>query len=63
MGFRFRKVFNAGPMRTTWSGRGMGWNVGIPGFRYGIAANGRHYISVGFPGTGLYYIHYLNRKK
>jgi hypothetical protein len=63
MGWRFRKIFSQGPFRITWTGMGMGWSVGIPGFRYGVAANGRRYVSVGFPGTGLYYVHYLNRQR
>lgn len=50
-----------GPFRTTVSTRGVGWSVGIPGFRYGISPTGRRYISVGIPGTGLYGIKYLDR--
>jgi len=60
MGFRFRKVINNGPLRSTWTGKGMGWSVGLAGFRYGIASDGRHYISVRIPGSGLYYTKYLN---
>ncbi len=63
MGWRFRKIFTQGPIRSTWTGKGMGWSVGVPGFHYGISANGRHYFSVGFPGTGLYYVHYLSHKR
>jgi hypothetical protein len=48
-----------GPFRTTLSTRGVGWSVGVPGFRYGISPTGRRYISVGIPGTGLYGIQYL----
>ena len=46
-------------MRTTLSARGVGWSVGVPGFRYGISASGRRYISIGIPGTGIYGIQYL----
>lgn len=63
MGFRFRKVFSSGPLRTTWTGRGMGWSIGVPGFRFGISADGKHYLSVGIPGTGLYYTKVLNRRR
>lgn len=63
MGFRFRKVFNAGPVRANCSGRGMGYSIGFPGFRLGITADGRRYVSVGIPGTGLYYQHYFQGNK
>jgi hypothetical protein len=41
----------------------MGWSWGIPGFRYGISPNGQRYISVGIPGTGLYWIKYLGKRR
>ena len=44
MGFRFRKIFTTGPIRTTWTGRGVGWSIGIPGFRLGISADGKRYL-------------------
>jgi hypothetical protein len=37
------------------SARGIGWSWGIPGFLYGISSIGRRYISIGIPGTGLYF--------
>jgi hypothetical protein len=62
MGWRFRRVFSSGPFRWTMSKRGVGWSIGIPGLRYGISPTGSRYISFGIPGTGLYYIKYLDRK-
>jgi hypothetical protein len=59
MRWRWRKTIGMGPFRTTVCTRGVGWSVGIPGFRYGISPTGRRYISVGIPGTGLYGIQYL----
>lgn len=63
MGFRFRKIFAFGPLRSTWTGRGLGWSIGFPGLRLGIAADGRSYFSLGIPGTGLYYLRHFSRKK
>lgn len=54
MAWRFRKVFASGPLRLILSGRGVGWSSGVPGLRYGVSPNGRPYVSVGFPGLGLY---------
>jgi len=59
MGWRFRKVFSGGPFRLNLSRRGVGRSAGIPGLRYGITADGRRYVSVGFPGWGVYWIKYL----
>ncbi len=61
MGFFFRKILSSGPIRTTWTGKGVGWSIGLPGCRYGTSANGRHYLAIGFPGTGIYYRHYFKR--
>ena len=59
MGWRFRKSFNMGPIRWNLSRRGVGGSWGFPGFRVGVSADGRRYISVGIPGTGLYYQRYF----
>ena len=32
---------------------------GVPGFRVGQSADGRRYLSIGVPGTGLSYVHYF----
>lgn len=63
MSWRFRKVFGRGPFRWTLSKGGIGWSFGIPGLRYGVSPNGSRYISVGLPGTGLYWIKYLQQKR
>lgn len=56
----FRKIFNFGPFRTSVSKSGVGFSWGLPGLRFGVSANGRKYISVGIPGTGLYMIKYFD---
>lgn len=63
MSWRFRKIFQSGPFRWTWTKKGVGWSWGIPGFRYGVSPTGQHYISIGIPGTGLYFIKYLGKRK
>jgi len=55
LGWRFRKLFQFGPFRLNLSRRGIGTSIGIPGLRYGIAADGTRYISIGIPGTGIYW--------
>lgn len=62
MSWIFRKVFRAGPFRTTLSKGGVGMSWGIPGFRFGVSPSGRKYFSIGIPGTGLYFIKYLDAK-
>lgn len=59
MGLRFRKVFSGGPLRLILTRRGVGWSWGIPGLRYGVSPTGQRYVSVGFPGLGIYWIKYL----
>jgi len=59
MSWRWRKVFRNGPINTTVTTKGVGWSIGIRGLRYGISPTGRHYISVGIPGLGLYWTKYL----
>lgn len=63
VGWRFRKVFQAGPLCWTWTKKGIGISWGIPGFRYGISSSGHRYISFGIPGTGFYFIKYLDKRK
>src|SRR5262245_35320603 len=61
MGFRFRRLFRKEPFHLTLSKSGIGWSVGFPGVRYGVGGNGRRYVSIGIPGTGLYWFKYLPR--
>lgn len=63
MSWIFRKVFRSGPFRTTLSKGGVGMSWGIPGFRFGVSPSGRKYFSIGIPGTGLYFIKYLDSTK
>lgn len=59
MAWRLRKIFSTGPFRFSLSRRGVGWSWGVPGLRHGVSADGRRYVSVGFPSLGLYWIKYL----
>lgn len=62
MSWTFRKIFQLGPMRTTLSKGGVGMSWGIPGFRFGVSANGRKYITIGIPRTGLYFTKYFSNQ-
>lgn len=59
MGLRFRKSLKFGPIRTSFSQKGIGKSIVFLGFRFGISADGKKYWSFGIRGTGLYYIRYL----
>src|SRR5262249_12087259 len=61
MPWLWRKVFRFGPMRATLSNRGLGSSLGIPFLRYGIGPSGTRYVSIGIPGTGLYFTKFLGR--
>lgn len=61
MGWRLRRVFGAGPIRGSMSRRGIGWSIGVPGFRAGISATGHPYLSIGIPGLGLYWTKHFGR--
>jgi hypothetical protein len=63
MPWRFRKIFRLGPMRGWISRTGIGYSWGFPGFRVGVAADGRRYLSIGIPGTGLYFYKYFRRSQ
>lgn len=63
MSWIFRKIFRFGPFRTTLSKGGVGMSWGIPGFRVGISPTGRKYLSIGIPGTGLYFLKYLSNER
>lgn len=55
MGLIFRKSLKFGPAKMNISRSGLGTSIGIPGFRIGVSPDGRRYISIGLPGTGLYW--------
>lgn len=64
MGWRFRKIFGiGGGFSTTLSRGGVGMSWGIPGFRVGISANGRKYLTLGIPRTGIYFTKYFNQQQ
>jgi hypothetical protein len=63
MSWIFRKIFRFGPFRTTLSKGGVGMSWGIPGFRVGVSANGRKYLTLGIPGTGIYFTKYFNQQQ
>ena len=62
MSWTFRKIFSFGPMKTTLSKGGVGMSWGFSSFRIGFSANGRKYITIGIPGTGLYFTKYLTKQ-
>ncbi|UUO08457.1 DUF4236 domain-containing protein [Blastopirellula sp. J2-11] len=55
MGWSYRKSISLGPLRINFSKSGVGFSFGIPGFRGGMSASGRKYVSAGIPGTGIRY--------
>jgi hypothetical protein len=59
MPWRFRRFFGLGPFRWSLNKTGIGWSIGIPGIRYGISPAGQRHISIGIPGTGLYWVKYF----
>ena len=63
MSWRFRHVISAGALRLNISRHGAGWSIGIPGVRYGRSATGTPYISLGFPGLGLYWVKYFRHRR
>jgi len=59
MAWSFRRSINLGPLRINASKLGLGYSVGVPGFRVGKDARGRSYTSASIPGTGIYNRTYL----
>ena len=55
MGWSWRKSESVGPFRINLSTGGIGYSLGGRGFRVGVNARGRKYVSAGVPGTGLRY--------
>lgn len=56
-----QRIRLGGGLRATLSQGGVGWSWGIPGLRFGISPRGQKWVSIGFPGLGLYFIKYLGR--
>jgi len=53
-------MLGVGPFRWSLNKTGIGWSIGIPGIRYGISPTGQRHLSIGIPGTGLYWIKYFS---
>lgn len=54
MGWNLRRSINFGPVRMNLSKSGVGYSVGIRGFRVGRDSKGRKYRAVSIPSTGIY---------
>jgi hypothetical protein len=54
MGWNLRKAFNFGPLRISLSRKGVGYSVGVRGFRVGRDGKGQNYSQTSIPGTGIY---------
>ena len=55
MGFRFKKSIKAGPFMVNLSKSGIGYSVGVKGFRVTKKANGGTRTTASIPGTGISY--------
>ena len=60
MGLRFRKSINLGPLRINLSKSGVGFSLGVKGFRVGRSAKGKSSAIVSLPGTCLSYVQDLD---
>jgi hypothetical protein len=54
MGWGLRRSLKLGPLKLNFSKSGVGYSVGVRGFRVGKDAKGRSYTAASIPGTGLY---------
>ncbi len=59
MGWNLRRSLNLGPLRLNMSKSGIGYSVGVRGFRIGSGADSRKYTALSIPGTGIYRRDYL----
>ncbi|MBR2888803.1 MAG: DUF4236 domain-containing protein [Oscillospiraceae bacterium] len=62
MGLRFRKSFNIGPLRINISKSGIGFSLGVKGFRVSRSAKGKMTATASLPGTGLSYVQDLDKE-
>ncbi len=62
MGWRFKKPINFGGFRLNLSKRGVGMSWGFPMFRTGVSSDGRRYIWITVPRTGLSWVKYFGNK-
>jgi len=61
MAWNFRRSVNLGPLRINASKSGLGYSVGVRGFRVGKDAKGRTYTAASIPDTGIYRRDYLQK--
>jgi hypothetical protein len=62
MGWRFRRTLSMGSFRWTVSKSGVGGSWGLGGIlRFGVSPDGRRYISIRIPGTGVSWVKYYGR--
>ncbi len=54
MSWNWRKGLRFGPLRINLSKSGIGYSLGVPGYRIGTNAKGKKYQQVSIPGTGIY---------
>lgn len=62
MGLRFRKSINIGPLRINFSKSGIGFSLGVKGFRISRSAKGKNTATVSLPGTGVSYVQNLDKE-
>ena len=62
MGLRFRKSFSIGPLRINISKSGIGFSLGVKGFRISRSAKGKMSATASIPGTGLSYVQNLDKE-
>ena len=56
MGLRIKRSLNIGPLRINLSKIGLGFSIGIPGYRKTLTANKRVRTTYNIPGTGISWI-------
>lgn len=62
MGWRFRRTLSMGGFRWTISKGGLGGSWGLGGIlRFGLSPDGRRYVSIRIPGTGISWVKYYGR--
>lgn len=59
----YNRIRLFGGLNANLSSNGVGWSWGIGVVRIGISPDGRRWVSIGVPGTGLRYFKYLKKLK
>lgn len=54
MTWSWKKALNFGLLRLNFSKKGVGYSLGVRGFRIGRDATGRNYTQTSIPNTGIY---------